>query len=251
MKVNLKDVTFLIPVKVDSVIRIENLLATVNYIIKNFNTNIIVTEIAKYNNHILGKVLNRNINYIFVEDKDPIFHRTKYLNRFANEVETPFIAIWDADVIIDKRQIMDAVFKLRKDEADIAYPYDGRFYDTSPIIRDLFLIKQRISILHKYANRMFLPYGSNHKGGAFIANTKKYRIAGMENENFYGWGPEDFERYERWYNMGFMISFITGGLYHLTHPRDINGKFNSKRQMQITTAELEKTRKSSSEELIK
>jgi len=250
IKTNLEDVTFLIPVRLDSVQRIENLLATIQSLTKYFNTNIIILESTSFNNGILYKLLIHNIKYIFVEDKDPVFYRTKYLNQMIREVKTPFLAVWDSDVIVDKIQITNALEKLRSNEADIAYPYNGQFYDTSDIIRRLYLKRKNINILHKNSCRMFLIYGSNHKGGGFIANTEKYKQAGMENENFYGWGPEDTERYERWIKLRYNIYHSPGCMFHLSHPRDLNGQFNSQLQMKITRSELSKTMRSTREELI-
>jgi len=249
MKTNLEDLSFLMPLKVDSVIRIENLLAIIHYFQRHFQTHIAVLEVGNYNNGLLQKLLNREVKYTFIEDRDPVFHRTKYRNIMAKAVETPFLAVWDVDVLVDKSQIIDAMEKLRKSEADIAYPYDGRFYDTSEIIRKLFMKKQQMKILHQNRKRMTLIYGENHKGGAFLANTEKYRLSGMENENFYGWGPEDFERYDRWINMEFKVHNSQGGMYHFTHPRDMNGRFNSNRQMELTNSERTKTSQSSYNEL--
>lgn len=71
----------------------------------------------------------------------------------------------------------------------------------------------------------------------------------MENENFYGWGPEDWERIERWKNLGYRIKTIDGVLFHLIHPRDMNGKHNSEGQRKITTQEKDKICFSSAEEI--
>ncbi|GHU62635.1 hypothetical protein FACS1894123_03930 [Bacteroidia bacterium] len=96
---------------------------------------------------------------------------------------------------------------------------------------------------------MSLIYGDQHKGGAFIANTEKYKQTGMENEHFYGWGPEDYERYERWINLNYKVYNAPGCMYHLSHPRDINGKFSSQRQSELTNAERTKSKNSSYDEL--
>ena len=197
MKTNLEDLTFLMPLKVDSVIRIENLLAIIRYFQRHFQTHISVLEVSSYDNGLLRKLLNRGVKYTFIEDKDPIFHRTKYRNLMVKTVETPFLAVWDVDVLVDKNQIIEAMEKLRQGESDMAYPFDGRFYDTSEIIRSLYMKKQQMKILHRNKEWMTLIYGENHRGGAFLANTKKYCLSGMENESFYGWGPEDSERYDR------------------------------------------------------
>jgi hypothetical protein len=127
MKTNLEDLTFLFPLKPDSIIRIENLLSVSNYLCRNFKTNIAVLEVSSYNNGFLKKLLNREIKYSFIEDKDPIFHRTKYRNLLSEAVKTPFQAVWDADVIVDKNLIIDSIARLRSGEADIAYLFNGKF----------------------------------------------------------------------------------------------------------------------------
>lgn len=250
MKTNLEDLTFLIPIRLDSIIRLENLIATIDYIWKSFKTHIFVLEAAPYNNNVINSILKNKIEYYFIEDKDPIFYRTKYLNVMARNAQTPFLSIWDADVIIDKKQIIDCMSRLRKNETDIAFPYDGNFMDTSPILKSLFFKSGNIGDLHRNKERMKLLYGPNHKGGAIIVNAEKYKFAGMENENFYGWGPEDFERYERWSNLKFRIYRSKGCLYHLSHPRSINSGFNSNYQMKYSNNEFGKTKASSKQEIM-
>jgi len=249
MRINLEDVTFLMPLKVDSIIRIENLLAVISYLQRHFQTSIAVLEVGSCNNGILRKLLNSEVKYTFIEDRDPIFHRTKYRNLMVKGIGTPLLTVWDVDVLVDKNQIIETIEKLRHGEADIVYPYDGKFYDTSEIIRSLYMKKPQMKILHQNRIRMNQIYGENHKGGAFFANTEKYRLSGMENENFYGWGEEDFERYNRWMIFGLNIYRVPGCMYHLSHPRDINGSFSSSRQMEITKSESIKTRQSSHNEL--
>ena len=60
MKIDFSDVTFLIPVRVDSVIRIENLMATIRFLQRNFHTNIIVLEADTYKNKILERFLSKS-----------------------------------------------------------------------------------------------------------------------------------------------------------------------------------------------
>jgi len=249
MKTDLEDLTFLIPLKVDSVVRIENLLAVIRYLQRYFRTHTAVLEVGGYDNGLLRKLLNREVKYTFIEDKDPVFHRTKYRNMMAKAVKTPFLAVWDVDVLVDKSQIIDAITKLRQGEADMVYPFDGRCYDTSEIIRALYMKKPQIKTLHQNRKRMNLFYGKILRGGAFLANTEQYRLSGMENENFYGWGEEDFERYHRWINMLFKVYNIPGCMYHFTHPRDLNGWFNSERQKDLANSKLIETWKSSCDEL--
>jgi hypothetical protein len=227
-KCNLRDVTFLIPIRLDSIVRLENLLLTIDALYRNFETNIIILEASSYDNGILKRLLNTNsIDYYHIEDNDPIFHRTKYLNIMARKVKTDFAAIWDADIIIEYHQITNAVVNLREHHYDIAFPYDGRFCDMTDIIRKYYIINKDLDFLKRNEAKMKLLYGTQMIGGAIIVNIQKYIEAGMENESFYGWGQEDNERFYRWKNLNFRIYRSRGSLYHLSHPRNINGTFKS------------------------
>ncbi len=226
-KIDFRDLTFLVPVRLDSIIRLENLLVSIDSISKTFDTNIYVLESSSYKNGILEQILPSNVEYVFVEDKDPIFYRTYYLNYMARIVHTDYLAIWDADVIIDDRQQIEAVDALRNCHYDVAFPYDGHFYDTSEIIREVYLTTKDVAVLFDNIGKMSLPYGHHTNGGAIFLNRESYVNAGMENENFYGWTPEDVERFVRWKNLGYKIFRSEGPLFHLTHPRDINGRYNS------------------------
>jgi hypothetical protein len=97
---------------------------------------------------------------------------------------------------------------------------------------------------------MNLIYGDKMKGGAMFVNKEAYIRAGMESEKFYGWGPEDFERYERWKIFGLKIHHSEGPLFHLTHSRSSNSTFRSMEQSINTNKELSLTRFSSKEELL-
>jgi len=231
MKFDLKDTTFVIPVRIDSMIRLENLLLTVDNLESNFNTNITVIEASYYNNGLLKKMFSNNITHLFVEDKDPIFHRTKHLNTVSREINTDITGIWDADIILESAQIIEAIQQLRNKNCDIAYPYDGRFLDTSEIVRNHYLLNKDINFLKKNTSRMNLMYSSvkegDSVGGAFLISTEKYKLSGLENENFYGWGVEDGERFQRWKIFSFSFFRSQGMLFHLSHPRDINGKMRS------------------------
>lgn len=101
------------------------------------------------------------------------------------------------------------------------------------------------------AGKMNLPYGSNMLGGAFMVNKKAYVNSGRENERYYGWGPEDGERFHRWKNLGFKVVHSFGNLYHLSHPRGINSSFRSSEQARFTRHEVLITQQSSKEELLK
>lgn len=235
MKTNLKDTTFIIPVRLDSVIRLENLVLTVDCIQKDFDTNIIVLEAASYSNGIISCLL-KDIDYWFVEDKDPIYHRTKYLNMMAKSVKTDIISLWDTDIILEAEQIWDSVQQLRENNYDVVFPYNGDFLDTSDILRNHYWKHRDIEFLKKHKDKMNSLYTVDGiigaLGGAIFLKTGNYLSCGMDNEDFYGWGLEDGERYYRWLEYDYRIYRSKGCLFHLYHPRDLNGTFRSENHHQ-------------------
>lgn len=253
MKYELNDTTFIIPIRIDSIIRLENLLLTLDTLESNFETNIIVIEASYYNSGILKQLLSNTVLYHFIEDKDPIFHRTKHLNTISKQVTTDIIGIWDADIILETRQILEAVLQLRSGNCDYAYPYDGRFLDMSEIIRNHYLLHKDINFLKKHTSKMNLLYSSAKEadapGGAFLISTEKYKLSGLENEAFYGWGAEDGERYYRWSILNYRNYRSKGPLFHLSHPRDQNGTIRSEYHECKTMHEYDKVRNSTKEDL--
>lgn len=248
-KKDLKDVGFVMPVRIDSIARLENLLGCINHILKYFCTNIYVLEAACLNNHILERLLPASVSYIFVKDDDPIFHRTKYINVLAKMNTNPFFSIWDADIIIREKQIWEAVSLLREDGCDVAFPYNGFFYDTTQIIRQVYLQKEDISVLYDNIGKMILPYGTNMGGGALFIRKDKFLLAGGEDECFYGWGPEDWNRIEKWKKFDYRISKIDGPLFHLSHSRNQNGRINSVWQKRYAYNKLKRTQMGDIEEI--
>jgi len=88
-------------------------------------------------------------------------------------------------------------------------------------------------------------------GGGFFANRKSYIQSGLANEFFYGWGNEDGERVNQWTNLGFRFSKIEGNIYHLSHQRNMNSTYHSKKQPELKNAELERLAMMSKMELTK
>jgi predicted glycosyltransferase involved in capsule biosynthesis len=117
------------------------------------------------------------------------------------------------------------------------YPYEDYFYDVPEVIRRIFIEKKDLKVLKQTTSLHKPLYTPGPVGGAFMVNRRRYIEAGMENEHFYGWGPEDRERYIRWYKLGYKVGRIKGPLYHLYHTRGINSTFHDPIQDQIKDSE--------------
>lgn len=225
--INLSDLTFIIPLRIDSIDRLLNLLMVTDFLLGNFDTNIHILEADEFNNRLITANLPPKINYTFVEDFDPVFYRTHYINEMVKTCTTSYIAIWDTDVITSPTQIINSLKWLRNKEADFVYPYKNKLLDTTKPVRELFFKTRDINLLIKHQNKMKEMYPPNPVGGAFIANKESYVNSGIENTEFYGWGLEDGERFYRWRTLGYEIKRSDGPMFHLTHSRSLNSSFHS------------------------
>lgn len=239
-KIDLTDVTFLVPLRIDSQERKENMLSLIRYTFLHFKTNFIVLEADSTPKFNFG-YNPEGLQYEFIEDKDEIFHRTKWINHLISLSETSFVAVWDSDAIAPPKQILDAVNRLRSNEAVLCFPYNGRFYSCDKVSCDLFKKSLNIEILLKRIPVMKLMHGYHSVGGAFIVNKEKYLEAGAENENFYGWGLEDAERVKRLEILDLGIYYSPGALFHLCHPMGKNTWFANDKLERKNRKELQKT----------
>lgn len=239
-KTDLTDFSFLFPIRIDSKYRKENINTSVKYILEQFKTNIIVlegdTSRKYYSNH-----LYKNISYEFLKDKSEFFHKTRYINRLIEIAKTPFIAVWDADVIVPAEQVLKSVEDIRSGKKIFSIPYDGRVYKCDELLSNIFKQTQRIEILKKLMPALPLMYGYHSPGGAFMADREKYIKTGGENLNFKSWGPEDSERIKRFEILNIPVHRSEGPLFHLWHPRGQNSWYANRDEEISNRKELIRT----------
>ncbi len=230
-KIDLTDVTFLIPLFIDSADRLINLEITCRYLHKHFNTHIIIVE-AGAEPKVKDWMLPPNASYHFVEDRSPYFHRTKYNNLLISHSKTAFVSLYDVDVILPPEQIVESITVLRKGEYHITYPYSGLFYSTNGLVKDIF----RMMLDH----RVLLNFKETHAlgakrslGGCVFLEKATFIENGGENEQLTSWGPDDLERAARYKILGYKIHRTAGGLYHLPHERGLNSGYTRETQSKL------------------
>ena len=250
MRYNLKDFTFLILIRLDSIQRLENILAISSSLCQYFDTHIKVFEASPHYNGILKSLLNKKINYQFIEDKDPVFYKTKYINLLLQDIQTPFLSIWDADIVVDKQQIIAATSKLQDNSADVALPYNGTCLEVPEILRSLYLNNKNIKCLKRNESKMNFLYNRTLVGGSVFIRKDKFITAGVDNEMHYGWGNDDFDRFQRFKTLGFEIFRTDNSLFHLYHPRGLNSSYGGLFNGEISLGELAITMNSSKNEIL-
>ena len=254
--IDIVDVTFIIPVRIESNDRYRNLFSSVYYLLKNTNANIIIMESDK-EQHVPGilKVIStirresfeNRVKYIFEQTEDNLFHRTRMLNVMLLESKTPIVVNYDCDIILPIDSYVKAAEMCRNDY-DLVYPFafgDNRQIRVTSSWKEieLFLQNSDLDLLKGFLWRA-------EYGFCQFFKRKSYIDGFMENENFMAYGPEDSERANRWQKLGFKVGRVNDMVYHLEHSRTQNSD-GSNPFMKTNESLFEALRNMSAEELKK
>lgn len=204
--IDLMDLTFIIPVYYDHEDRRQNLELTLAFLNYHFDTNIIIGEQGGHEFEYLEPFAEY---HHFDYEK---FHRTRMINVMARKATTPIIVNWDCDNICSPAQLVEAVNIIRKG-GDISYPFDGTVYRVPRyqfcrIIESLDVCDLDIKLCAEKKSSV---------GHAVVMNKESFISAGMENEHFISWGPEDSERFNRYNILGLNVQRVPGGMFHMDH----------------------------------
>lgn len=220
----MKNISIVIPLRVDSQEREDNLRCVLQYLSKFNFVDIDILE-ADTKRRFFYPVSNR-IRYRFIYDEEPVFYRTKYLNQLLRDASHSIVGVWDTDVIIPKKQLLQAIEHICNGYI-MSFPYDGDFRFLNAAESEK--VRKNITTLNIVQGYRLL--GRPSVGGAFLVNRDLYINVGGENEGFYGWGPEDVERVKRLDILELPIARVNGALYHLFHKRTPNvGVDNEKKR---------------------
>lgn len=212
-KLDLRDVTFTIPVFHDHPDRRHNLDLSVCMLQRDFDTNVIIGEQGSNKFGYMAEWAK----YIRFDNMIH-FHRTKMLNDMAMTAETPIVVNWDCDVFVPPMQIWLAAEAIRNGQ-DVAYPYDGRFARVPRTWFKKLEYHLDIGIVGdtQFKGKHGKPMPVSSVGGAIFFDKNSFIEGGLENEYMISYGPEDCERWDRFHMLGFNVLRITGSLYHMDH----------------------------------
>jgi hypothetical protein len=230
---DLNDVTFIIPVYIDSPVRLQNLQYNLRHLTSLFETRILIGEQKRAEAPPVADALPGSadrIDYLCFEPGSPDnpFCHTKIINRLLSRVETPFTCNLDCDFVGSVQQYLTSVQLLRWQVAEFVVPYNDRAVHIPDESKKAVLEKLLTRPLAKEEIEKFVEFvwRGYSVGGALFARTEIYRQSGGENENFIGWGWEDHERVVRFEKLGHRVRRVPGDFYHLSHPRGLTSSAN-------------------------
>src|SRR5579885_3597724 len=210
VKLDLKDCSIVIPVRIDFPERLEHVNALLRYFPQFFkNYELIIVEQGKE-----PQVKSEAVLFVQTEEE---FSTSQLSNIGAEHVKTPYFCKCDADACIDPRAIFEAFEKLKADSSlSLVLPYNGVSYTVqSPLreeliqslnFRNLPLVQPRES-LYFDAPHMILK-NSNSKGLIHHFRTSVFKQLGGYNEEFIGWGYEDDEVLVRFEKLGHPPTYL-------------------------------------------
>lgn len=227
------DLTFLIPTRIETEDRLRNIISSVSYLLKHIPAKVIVKEVSNRETfkfraipEIKKQVNTDNLSYLFEENNDPLFCKSKVLNDLIIASDTKVVANYDADCILPLSSYHQAYNAIYEDHVDLVYPYGCGIYqwrtEYSMEIYTEFINTLDISVLDKKKQ-----LSNSTIGWTQFVNRQKYIDSYMMNENFISWGCEDDEFYYRMSVLGNRIGRIDNYVYHLEHSRTHNSWFSN------------------------
>jgi len=230
-KIDLSKLTFLIPIRIDSDDRIRNIITVLCYLLKNFNTNIILKEVDNekyFQSYALPQIKEfveddiNQLDYIFEKSNDPVFYRMQIINEMLERSKTEVIVNYDCDVLLKPDTYIKCYNLIIDKTYDVIYPYGFGYYQkqiyaNDELVSEFLNNNFNFSILEQQQNTEISQYGHVQ-----FFNRRVYIEGGMENENFRGSSPEDKERFFRFNKLGYNVGRIDDHVYHLEHSRGDN-----------------------------
>lgn len=219
----LMEMTFLIPVMIDSEERHKNLLTIVRYLQKYFRTNIIILEYGE-TCQVDISAFDEFCERIYMPGENKLFSRTHLNNILINAAKTKYITLYDVDVIVPTSQIVQAVTAMKIKGIDMVFPYDGCFVNVDTVSGSIFskILSEEFLAVNK--DKYFIS-STRSFGGCVMINRDVYIECGGDNELITSWGPDDIERYLRLKILGKSITRVKGVIFHLPHPRTITSSY--------------------------
>jgi hypothetical protein len=234
------NLTFLIPIKLETSDRVKNVTTVLSYLISNYDAKILVREFdtrTRFEDLVLqnlhekfDKELLKKINFSYdIQDKK-YFHKTKILNDLIELSDTEIVCNYDADVILPVSSVNRAYNMILSGESDAVYPYGvGVYQKAVTYTKDVYakflkseMGEEDIKKLDAYSKTT-----TSTIGWCQFIRKENYINSFMMNENFAAWGPEDCELYYRLNILGNKVDRVNDFVYHLEHQRSNDSWFSN------------------------
>ena len=258
--IDLSNVTFIIPLRIESGDRLRNIILSTSFLLKTFDCKVIIKESDENTNFAtwalpqIEKIApTENLEFHHENSATNYFHRTRLLNEMVMMATTDIVVNYDSDIILPISSYVEAKRLIDDKEAHLVYPYKfGEKGERKVVMKTIVEDEDDVnnllnfSLIKKFTSE-FNPevldesyfYAENVNGVGWseygmcqFFSTQAYKDGYLENEGFIAYAPEDVERHHRWNMLGYTIKRVDNHAYHLEHMRTENSWFNNPRMAQ-------------------
>ena len=133
----MKDVTYLLPCRIETEDRLRNVITSITYIMKCFPEAKVIVKEVDTQSHFSESALPRIKNYvgdtsqlkhIFEQSSEKFFHKTRILNDLCIAADTPILYNHDVDVVVLKNSHQLAHRSITQEGSDAVYPFGCGIY---------------------------------------------------------------------------------------------------------------------------
>lgn len=233
------DLTYILPTRIESEDRLKNIITSVTYLLKNFpEAKIIVKEVserATFKFRVIPEIKKYvntdNLQYIFEESTETLFHKTRILNDLILMSDTKVVCSHDVDIIYPVNSHQTAYNLIKDDKFDVIYPYGCGVYQ--------YQVDYPMEVFNSFLSSGFdmnviqnrCRTESSTIGWTQFYNRAKVIEGGMWNENFLSWGAEDCEFYFRFNSLGYRVGRVNNSIWHFEHGRTHNSHYHNPKFM--------------------
>ena len=237
------NLTFLIPVKLESEDRVRNLSTVLTYLLTKFDAKIIVKEcdteskfsklITPYLTKRFG-IISHRFKHIYEKQTQNFFHKTRILNDLIDESDTEVVCNYDTDVLLPITSYTLAYEMIIRGQCDAVYPFGCGVYQKAVSYNNKVYDEFVNSNLDVKELDKYVSLSNSTIGWCQFIRRENYIHSYMMNENFQAWGPEDCELYYRLNALGNRVVRVNDYVYHLEHGRSVDSWFNNPMWQQNT-----------------
>ena len=226
----MNQVTFLIPLRIDTEDRLWNLDVVLRYLTTRLMAaEVIVIEMDGESR--IRQVLERYpaVRHVFILNAGR-FAKAEASNLGAMLSTRRYVCIYDTDVLLHPDAIMEAIDEMERVGWKIALPFNRVFIDVKGGLKKTIAETFDIDLLGRMTRLLKLgehPEMSSRflGGGIIMAHRETFLAFGGVNRKMISYGWEDTEVFKRFSQLGFPPLRLTSySLIHLDHARGVDSR---------------------------
>lgn len=240
----MKDMSFIIPIRVDNEERVDNCSTILRFLHMHFPQSevLLIEQDAKIRTQSIIEsfpAVRRSF-----ELNPGKFSKSLAVNRGIALSTRELICMWDADILVHPGALRRAADMLRSGIGRVVIPHNRIFLDVSGALKDEISSSfemEKYGRVRRFSDvpvRADLAWRECH-GGIFVGQKEVLKLTGGLNKKMISYGWQDIEFLRRLDKLGYYSFMLPDfNLVHLDHPRGPDSHANE--MYDINRAEFEK-----------